>query len=66
MACCVAGLHLPKIAAKIYIICERTKLGIDTELTRRAKSVETESKVLKYGEDNVRKFRKIGAVWALG
>lgn len=64
MADVVAGLHPPKIAAKIYIFCERTKLGDATELTRSAKSGSPDSEMLKDGARSVFKFRKLGAVRA--
>lgn len=63
MAGFVAGVHLPKIAAKIYKFCERTKPGDVTELTRRAKSGNTDSEMLKDGARSVFKFRKFETVW---
>lgn len=64
MASFVTGVHLPKIAAKIYKFCERTKSGDATELTRRAKSGIPDSEMLKYGERSVSEFRKFEEVRA--
>lgn len=64
MAGFVTGVHLPNVAAKIYIFCERTKPGDATELTRRAKSVKTSSEMLKDGAHSVFKFRKFESVRA--
>jgi len=64
MAGVVAGLHISKIAAKIYKFRERTKYGDVTELTRRAKSGNPDSEMLKDGARSVFKFRKFEAVRA--